>query len=337
MKRFLFFIVIVYILTTLYLFIPFKSNNLLFFPKKDNPYFNIILLHQDIPLNNLDAIILKHFNVKKGWIRSDTLLNKYDIFRLATATKHEKTRKMVLFGGETITEFAKKIAKQAKLDRKKILQIYKNKAPFSEASILASSYNIPYKTNESATISYMLAKSYAIFSEYAKAKKIKFPSKEFKRYLIIASIIEKETSNINEMPLIASVIYNRLKKGLKLQMDATLNYKQYAHRIITPKIIRNDNTHYNSYKYKGLPPEPLGAVSIEALEAAFFPAKSNYLYFVKKGRHHIFSSNYQEHKKRVIEYKKRLHFKQKLFSKIKQTLKITYFIAPGVIKPSLLK
>ncbi len=292
---------------------------------------------QDIPLNNLDTIIFKHFNIKEGWIRSDTLLNKYDLFRLALAPKKEKTRKMVMYKGETIEEFAKQIAKQANLNAKKILQIYFTKAPYKEGSIIATTYRIPYKTNESATISYMLAKSYAIFNEYAKSKKIKFPSKEFKRYLIIASIIEKETSNINEMPLIASVIYNRLKKGLKLQMDATLNYKQYAHRIITPSIIKNDKSHYNSYKFKGLPPEPLGAVSIAALNAAFFPAKSNYLYFVKQGNHHLFSSSYKKHLAKVKIYKKNLRLKKRVHNLIKKSIKAPTFLAPGVILPHELK
>jgi UPF0755 protein len=98
------------------------------------------------------------------------------------------------------------------------------------------------------------------------------------------------------MPVIASVIYNRLEKGMKLQMDGTLNYGDYSHQVVTPERIKTDTSFYNTYKYKGLPPAPLATVSMQALKAAMFPAETDYLFFMlNKDGSHNFSKTYEEH------------------------------------------
>ena len=127
-----------------------------------------------------------------------------------------------------------------------------------------------------------------IFGEFNETK--------WQKFIIIASIIQKEAANVEEMPLVSSVIYNRLKKDMKLQMDGTLNYGQYSHVKITPQRIREDTSSYNTYMYKGLPPNPICSVSKEAIFAAIFPKATNYLYFVKnKNGTHTFSQNYETH------------------------------------------
>lgn len=103
------------------------------------------------------------------------------------------------------------------------------------------------------------------------------------------------------MPKIASVIYNRLKKGMKLQMDGTLNYGIYSHVKVTPQRIRQDNSSYNTYKFTGLPKEAVCNVSLAAIRAAIFPLKTDYLYFVrdKNTGVHIFSTNIDDHNKAI--------------------------------------
>ena len=119
---------------------------------------------------------------------------------------------------------------------------------------------------------------------------------EQKVLLTIASVIQKESNSLDEMPLISSVIYIRLKKNMKLQMDATLNYGIYSHKIVTPERIKTDNTFYNTYKYKGLPPHPLGTITIDALQAAMFPAKSDHIFFMlKPNGSHQFCATYEKH------------------------------------------
>ena len=114
----------------------------------------------------------------------------------------------------------------------------------------------------------------------------------------IASVVQKEAANNEEMPIVAAVVFNRIKKNMPLQMDGSLNYGQYSHSKITPERIRNDNSPYNTYKNKGVPPYPAGSVSLQAIEAVLKPADVDYLYFVRDRATgtHKFSKTYEEHR-----------------------------------------
>ena len=98
------------------------------------------------------------------------------------------------------------------------------------------------------------------------------------------------------MPIVSAVIRNRLDKKMRLQMDGSLNYGKYSHTKVTPEMIRNDTTSYNTYRYDGIPEAPVGSVSFKAIQAAIFPANVDYLYFVRnKNGVHSFSKTYKEH------------------------------------------
>jgi UPF0755 protein len=134
-----------------------------------------------------------------------------------------------------------------------------------------------------------------------------YDPKTWQRILTIASIIQKEAANRKEMPLVASVIYNRLKRKMRLQMDGTLNYGRYSHVRVTPRRIRDDNSTYNTYKHRGLPEAPVCNVSTAAIRAALHPAKTDYLYFFRNDwGTHDFSKNYRKHLKKVQKKRKEL-------------------------------
>lgn len=123
--------------------------------------------------------------------------------------------------------------------------------------------------------------------------------------LIAASIIEKESANSNERPLIASVIINRLQKGMPLQMDPTVIYglgPQFNGNITVKDL--QTATPYNTYTKKGLPPTPIAMPSASSIQAALHPASTNYLYFVAKGSDgtHQFSTTLGQHDKAVKQY-----------------------------------
>ncbi len=83
-------------------------------------------------------------------------------------------------------------------------------------------------------------------------------------------------------------------------MDGTLNYGKFSHVKVTPERIKNDKSTFNTYKHKGLPASPIGAVSISAIKAAIKPAKTTYLYFMKnKDGVHDFSDTFKAHRKNV--------------------------------------
>jgi UPF0755 protein len=121
-----------------------------------------------------------------------------------------------------------------------------------------------------------------------------------KEVLILASIIEKETCIIKEMPIIASVFFNRLKKSMKLQSDPTVIYgitmgKKNLNRSLYSKDLKGQ-TPYNTYYINGLPPTPIACPSKEAIKSVLQPAETDYIFFVANERGgHSFSKHYNEH------------------------------------------
>jgi UPF0755 protein len=114
--------------------------------------------------------------------------------------------------------------------------------------------------------------------------------------LTVASLIEKEASMPEERPLVASVIYNRIRKDMPLQIDASIHYaldKQGKELSLADLEV---NSPYNTYENPGLPPGPICSPSRQSLEAAVNPADTDYLYYVLKanGEEHFFTSNYRE-------------------------------------------
>jgi UPF0755 protein len=113
--------------------------------------------------------------------------------------------------------------------------------------------------------------------------------------VIVASLIEKEAARSEERPLVASVIYNRIRKDMPLQIDASVHYaldKQGEELSLADLKV---NSPYNTYENTGLPPGPICSPSRDSLEAAMNPAETDYLYYVLKanGDEHVFTSNYQ--------------------------------------------
>lgn len=128
---------------------------------------------------------------------------------------------------------------------------------------------------------------------------LKSPSDEnqnLHKIVIIASIVEKEAKLKEERPLIASVFYNRLSKGMKLQSCATVEYVfDFRKPNLTLEDLKVDSP-YNTYIHSGLPPGPICNPGADSLRAALNPAKTNYLYFVladESGRHY-FAETYAE-------------------------------------------
>lgn len=122
----------------------------------------------------------------------------------------------------------------------------------------------------------------------------------------LASIIQKEAGNIGEMPLIASVFHNRLRRRMPLQADPTVIYGiPNFNGNLTKRDLLNP-TPYNTYRIPGLPPGPIASPGADALHAAANPATTSYLYFVAKGDGtHAFSSNLREHNVAVRRYQLR--------------------------------
>jgi UPF0755 protein len=112
----------------------------------------------------------------------------------------------------------------------------------------------------------------------------------------LASIVEKESGNFEEQPIISSVFHNRLKKGMRLQADPTVIYgiKDFNGNITKLDLVTE--TPYNTYTIDGLPPGPISNPGSSAIKAALYPADTQFLYFVGNGAgRHIFSENLDRH------------------------------------------
>ncbi|MDA8225336.1 MAG: endolytic transglycosylase MltG [Betaproteobacteria bacterium] len=124
--------------------------------------------------------------------------------------------------------------------------------------------------------------------------------------LTMASIIEKETGQASERPLVASVFINRLHLGMRLQTDPTVIYGMGS--AFDGNLRKNDlqtDTPYNTYTRAGLPPTPIAMPGMASIEAALHPLASNDLYFVARGDGtHVFSARLADHNRAVARYQK---------------------------------
>ena len=124
----------------------------------------------------------------------------------------------------------------------------------------------------------------------------------------IASIIEREAAGKGDMRLVSGIIWNRLKRGMNLQMDATLQYAKGSEENgwwpdVEPKD-KNIDSPYNTYKYKGLPPSPIANPGEDAIAAALNPEKTSCLYYLHKNGKIYCSATYAEHKRKIDLYLK---------------------------------
>ena len=284
-----------------------KSTQTLYIPQGSIGSIISQLAKKGYNVSVIDSYILRLIGQpQQGWIFiGKKSLNRIDFLYKLTNAK-AMIHKVTLIPGETLDIFFEDLAKTFKLDKEKLFQYYKAYSTYPEAGIFADTYYVPVGIREKNLIHFLVKGSEKRYEKLAKKIYGVYDKKQWEKILTIASIIQKEAANKKEMPLVASVIYNRLKKGMPLQMDGTLNYGKFSHIKVTPERIRNDKSTFNTYKFKGLPPSPIGAVSFAAIKAAVAPAKTKYLYFMKnKKGTHDFSTNFKAHRKNINRSKRK--------------------------------
>lgn len=195
------------------------------------------------------------------------------------------------------------------LSQKEILELLEIKHQHPEGLFFPETYNIHKNISDIDVLkrAYGLMEKnlHALWEERDQGLPFETPYEA----LILASIVEKESAVEEERTLIAGVFINRLRKNMRLQTDPTViygmgdNYKG----DIRFRDLRND-TPYNTYTRRGLPPTPIAMPGYGAIKAVMHPAKTDYLYFVafsdNSGRHK-FSSTFAEHNKAVNKYQRK--------------------------------
>ncbi|WP_033760023.1 endolytic transglycosylase MltG [Helicobacter pylori] len=286
-----------------YLSIPIYPNKVVVVPQGSLKKVFFSLKEQGVDINALDLLFLRLMGMpKKGYLdMGDGALRKGD-FLVRLIKGKVALRSVTLIPGETRYFFTQILSETYQLEISELNGAYESIAPrlngsvIEDGVILPDTYHLPLGENAFKIMQALIGQSLKKHEALSKQWLGYYHKEEWFEKIILASIVQKEAANVEEMPLIASVIFNRLKKGMPLQMDGALNYQEFSHIKVTKDRIKNDSTPYNTYRFKGLPKNPVGSVSIEAIRAVIFPKETNFLYFVKMpNKKHAFSATYKEH------------------------------------------
>lgn len=282
---------------------PISSNSVVYIPKGSNAKIITSLNNTKLQFSKLDQYLLILFgHPQSGWINvSSNVLLRAEFLHELTTNKAALVN-ITLIPGETSEYFLRTVvAPRLKLNPDILIQELYTQSKFKEGNLTPDTYLIPLGISEKLFIKYLLENTKKRNYEISKKVFGDYEEDKFYRFIIVASIIQKEAANKDEMPIIASVIYNRLNKGMKLQMDGMLNYGMNSHTKITPEMIKNDESEFNSYKNIGLPSVAICNVSTPAILAAISPERTKFLYFMrdKKTGTHKFNTNLAGHEKEV--------------------------------------
>ncbi len=222
-----------------------------------------------------------------------------------------KLYKIVIPEGLNIEQTAAIVEKAGFGSKKNFIMLARNKkfaeslgikSDSLEGYLFPETYFFPKNTSERKIIIQMVKEFNRVFTlKWRKrAKDLGFSVHDI---VTLASIIEKETGNASERPVVSSVFHNRLKRNIPLESDPTVIYgiKNFNGNITKKDL--NTKTPYNTYRMKGLPKGPIANPGKLSIKAALFPADTNYLFFVSKNNStHKFSKTIKEHNRAVRKY-----------------------------------
>jgi len=260
-------------------------------------------------------------DLKAGQYQIPTGLSNYKILKILSEGKVARI-KVVIPEGYTARQIASLFQQKLETDSSKFMSLVYDE-PFIktlevndvslEGYLYPDTYYFHWGLNEKRVIRYLVNEFHEKYNA-SLLQKTKNMGWTVHQVLTLASIIEGEAMIDKERPIISAVYHNRLKRGMLLQADPTIQYiipdgpRRLLHRDL------EIDSPYNTYKYAGLPPGPVNNPGILSIKAALEPADVNYLYFVAVGDgSHRFSRNLQDHlraKRKFDEYRKMVNRKQ---------------------------
>ena len=184
------------------------------------------------------------------------------------------------------------------------LRIAGSRTPTLEGYLFPSTYLFPVETSPALAAKIMTDQFRTELPPHAVAD-ARALGVTVEQAVTIASMVEREAKADDERALMAGVYYNRLRLGMPLEVDATIEYIFPEHHdVITKRDLEIDSP-YNTYVHTGLPPTPIANPGKPSLDAAFAPERSEFLYYVYKGDgHHAFAKTLAEHNANVARYLK---------------------------------
>ncbi|WP_214628825.1 endolytic transglycosylase MltG [Paenibacillus agaridevorans] len=234
----------------------------------------------------------------------------------------EETIRFTIPEGYTVLQIADKLAADGLINKEKFLDVAENGRSWANAEsaqaipdddklhkrlegyLFPETYELKKDSTEEQIITRMLQetdrKLAALPEDWQDA--MEASGRTLHEIMTIASLIEREVVVDEERALVSSVIYNRLAKPMRLQIDAAVQYAldEPKERLLT-KDLEIDSP-YNTYKNDGLPPGPIASPSLASIEAAIYPSQSDYLFYVTKkdgSQSHLFAKTYNEHLRNI--------------------------------------
>jgi UPF0755 protein len=181
------------------------------------------------------------------------------------------------------------------------------KGSSAEGYLYPDTYRFRKSTRPEEILKAMVDRFSRVYREVCNEKRVQTMGHTREEIVILASMVEKEAGVPWEKPLIAAVFENRLKNKMKLQSDPTVIYGLTNFNGDLTREHLNKDTPFNTYRFIGLPPEPIANPGKDSIVAVLYPARVNYLYFVSRNDGtHYFSTTLQEHNRAVKRYQNRL-------------------------------
>ena len=244
--------------------------------------------------------------------------NMHTIYRRIVSNEQTPV-KLVVPSTRTLEQLTGAISRQLMLDSLELSEfltkpIYYESIGYKKETLptlfIPNTYEVYWNIKPEILLARLMKERRTFWNESrtAKAKKLGLT---FEEVATLASIIDEETNNDEEKPVVAGMYLNRLKRGMPLQADPTVKYAigDPTRKRILKKDLNVDSP-YNTYKYKGLPPGPIRIPTIQAIESVLNYRKHNYLYMCAKedfsGKHN-FAKTLSEHNANARRYQQALN------------------------------
>jgi UPF0755 protein len=243
--------------------------------------------------------------IQPGFYKMRKHMKASDALLLLLDPKARLRARLTIPEGFTVKQTLAKIAKDSKIPLKDLQAVAAKPAKlglpaYANGQLEGFLFPATYDIQPNATATTVLKQMVTQFKSEAKRLRLEERAAEKnitpREAVIVASLVEEETRIDKERPKVARVIYNRLRKDMALQIDATIQYllPKPKNPLLTADL--EIDSPYNTYKYTGLPPGPIAGPGAASLEAALAPADGTWLYYVvinKKGEHG-FTPSYNE-------------------------------------------
>lgn len=244
--------------------------------------------------------------------------NMHTIYRRIVSNEQTPV-KLVVPATRTLEQMVGAISRQLMLDSLELIEFTKTpiyyesigyKSETLPSLFIPNTYEVYWNIKPETLIARLMNERRRFWNEERsnKAKKLNLTPEEV---ATLASIIDEETNNDEEKPVVAGMYINRLKRGMPLQADPTVKYAigDPTRQRILKKDLATDSP-YNTYRYKGLPPGPIRIPTIQAIESVLNYTKHNYLYMCAKedfsGKHN-FARTLTEHNANARRYQAALN------------------------------